>query len=180
MTGVPYKAKRLFDLVLACLLLFISFPMIFILSAYLLLVQKRNPLRWVDTSGKGGIPYSRPFFDLKGESTQHFFRKLTLSHRPLAQAVANLPSLLLVFKAKMSLIGPSSHHFRKHLFLAQRFEGYEKRLQALPGLITPAILAPKPCSEKLALEIEVLYCQKATLAFDLYLLCRYIQRIFQR
>jgi lipopolysaccharide/colanic/teichoic acid biosynthesis glycosyltransferase len=170
-----YRSKRVFDLILGSILLLFATPLLTFFGLYLYLKEKKSPLRWLDASGQSGIPFRRPVLDFKTKCSSEFLRKLTGTNRSLQNLLINLPSLFLVLKGKMSLIGPSSHHFRKHLFLSDHLEDYEQRLKARPGLISPAVLAPKPCSEKLSSRIEILYCQKASLSFDLWLLGRYLR-----
>ena len=175
-----YSLKRVLDCGAGLALLILTAPFFLLVYLALILVQKGSPIRWVDASGRGGIPFSRPVLRFETEYARRLLKRLTFSIRDFESSLINHPSLFLVLKGKMSLIGPSPHHFRKHLFLADKMEGYERRLRASPGLISPAILAPKPCSAKLALQIEILYCEKASLSFDLWLLGRYVSRAFQR
>ena len=174
-----YRSKRTFDLLLGSLLLIPAAPLLAFFCLYLVIAQKRSPFRWLDASGLNGVPFRRPILHFESDQASGLLKKLTRSNRTVQYLLTNLPSLLLVLKGKMSLIGPSSHHFRKHLFLSENMADYAERLQLRPGLISPSTLAPKPCSEKLSIRIEILYCEKASLSFDLWLLGRYLTRVWK-
>jgi lipopolysaccharide/colanic/teichoic acid biosynthesis glycosyltransferase len=167
-----YPLKRLFDVVGAFALLILVGPTWLASSIGLAWADRRLPFTLLMMAGRHGVPLRLPLLTPRSRTARMAMRKLTFANPSLHRAYVVFPQLCYVLWGKLSLIGPAPHHFRRSLFLQEQFPMHCRRLQGKPGLISPRIFACDPRSERLALDIELAYLERASLRYDTWLLWR--------
>lgn len=177
-TGKPrrapgeYRAKRAFDISMALVLLLFVGPSWIAVLVFLVLVERRLPFSMILAAGRRGVPLKLPFLYLRTPEGRKMLRNVTLANPSLHRAFIVFPQLLYVLAGKLSFVGPTPHHLRRSLFLENQFPAHTSRRDARPGLISPRTLAVDSRSERLALDIELLYLERASLSSDLWLVWR--------
>jgi hypothetical protein len=138
----------------------------------LAIAERGLPLSIILAAGVRRVPLRLPFLNVRTPKGRGWLRRITFSNPSLHRAFIVFPQLAFVLAGKLCFVGPTPHHLRRSLFLEQQFPSYARRLEAKPGLISPRALAIDPSSERLGIDIETLYLDRASLSFDLWLIWR--------
>ena len=137
------RAKRVFDVLVAVLLLLLFLPLLLVTAAALKLETPGPVLFRQARTGLGG----RPFQILKLRSmhaavtagavkqTERGDPRVTRVGRVIrALSIDELPQLLNVVRGEMSLVGPRPHAISHDQAWAKMVPGYARRFSARPGL----------------------------------------------
>ncbi|MBD3107147.1 exopolysaccharide biosynthesis polyprenyl glycosylphosphotransferase [Bacillus sp. AGMB 02131] len=179
-----YYVKRLMDIVLCCMGLFIVVPIILI-TALIIKLETKGPIFYVqERLGLGGrvfklIKLRSMMVDAEKHGMQwaqkndprvtkvgYFIRKTRIDE---------LPQLFNVLKGDMTLIGPRPERPEFTALFEKEIPGFVERLSVLPGVTGWAQvnggydISPK---EKLMLDLE--YIQKQSLKMDLLIISKTI------
>lgn len=175
-----YRGKRAFDIAMACGVLLIVGPWWLAILALLVCTERRLPFSAVLASARRGVPLRLPYLHLRTPRGREILRRVTFANPSLHRAFIVFPQLGYVLSGKLSFIGPTPHHLRRSMFLENQFPAFAQRQEAKPGLISPRTLAIDSRSERLALDIELVYLQRASLGFDLWFVWRLLRDKGQR
>ena len=170
--------KRLFDLILAAILIIVlSVPMLFIIFA-IRLTSKGPTLYWSDRVGLDNSIYKMPKFrTMKIDTPQlatHLMPNPEKFLSPIGRflrqtSLDELPQLLSILKGNMSFVGPRPALYNQEDLITLRSENDLDKL--LPGLTGWAQVNGRDelsIPEKVMLEVE--YMQKKSFWFDLKIL----------
>ena len=170
--------KRIFDLILAAILIIVfSAPMLFIIFA-IRLTSKGPALYWSDRVGFDNSIYKMPKFRSMTVETPevatHLMSNPDKFLSPIGQflrrtSLDELPQLFSILKGDMSFVGPRPALFNQDNLIALRSENDLDKL--IPGLTGWAQVNGRDelsIPEKVALEVE--YVQKKSFWFDLKIL----------
>jgi lipopolysaccharide/colanic/teichoic acid biosynthesis glycosyltransferase len=188
MAGSMYEIlKRVFDFLVAGVLLMILSPLLLAIALAIRL-RSRGPVIFQQVrAGRGGAPFTLYKFRTMRLDTDPFGPspksgddpRLTRLGRFLREhSLDELPQLLNIVKGDMSLVGP------RPLYVAQVQEWNErqsKRLLVKPGLTGLAQISGRgelTLEEKL--ELDVKYVEQAGLWLDVRILLMTIARVFAR
>jgi UDP-GlcNAc:undecaprenyl-phosphate GlcNAc-1-phosphate transferase len=179
--------KRLFDLALACFLLLVSSPLLF--------------LSWLVTQIRYGSPalIQRECVGIKNRTFRLYKFKINKKEKKLSpfpvfsyqvedswgkfirdSGLEILPSLINVLKGEMSLVGPEPHSRDDFQKLSSKHSLYPKRLLVKPGILSPAKVEAKPSDIlygkdlpnpfEQRLEYDLRYAENLSLLLDLKVL----------
>jgi lipopolysaccharide/colanic/teichoic acid biosynthesis glycosyltransferase len=173
--------KRLFDVLLALILLILASPIILV-AAVLVRLTSRGPAFYSQTrTGLGGRPFtiyklrsmyhncelrSGPQWSQRGDS-----RVTPLGRFLRASHIDELPQLWNILKGDMSLVGPRPERPEFVLRLEQAIPHYAERLCVLPGVTGLAQIHLGPDTDLASVErklaMDLYYIQHIGLWFDL-------------
>ncbi len=154
-----YRLRPYADLLLSLVLSVLGAPLLLLLTVLELAHGGRVQLKRTLTAGQFGVPFQRPSLVVE-----------RLKESRLARALRPFPQLYCVLKQSMSLVGPEPHSYQNSLVFAERLPEHRLRLEAKPGIFSPACLAPPGSTWQQKCDLEILYVQRAHLTFDLWLL----------
>ena len=170
--------KRLFDLILATVLIIVlSMPMLFIMLA-IRLTSKGPALYWSDRIGFDNSIYKMPKFrSMRIDTPQvatHLMSNPDKFLSPIGgffrqTSLDELPQLFSILKGHMSFVGPRPALFNQNDLIALRSEnGLDKLLPGLTGWAQVNGRDDLSIPEKVMLEVE--YMKKKSFWFDLKIL----------
>jgi O-antigen biosynthesis protein WbqP len=180
--------KRLFDLVLAVLAgIALLIPIIIVA----LLVRFTSPgpvLYWSDRVGKRNILFKMPKFRTMQVNTPAVATHLLASPASYLTPVGSflrkssldeLPQIWSILAGDMSFVGPRPALFNQDDLIALRTHcGVDQLLPGLTGWAQVNGRDELPIPEKVKLDQE--YLQKASMVFDLYILCLTFNKVLKR
>jgi O-antigen biosynthesis protein WbqP len=180
--------KRIFDLILALIILALSFiPLIFIAIA-VRLTSKGPTLHWSSRVGKDNRTFSMPKFrTMRLETPQvatHLLRNPKQYETPIGPflrktSLDELPQLFNIFKGDMSFVGPRPALFNQYDLIQLRTKGKVHHL--LPGLTGWAQINGRDTlsiPDKVALDVE--YLKQQSFVFDIRILWATILKVLKR
>jgi O-antigen biosynthesis protein WbqP len=179
--------KRLFDLMLACLLLPLALPLLILLPILIRATSKGPALHWSNRIGKDNRIFRMPKFrsmlvDTPQLPTHLLFnpdRYLTPIGCLLRKAsLDELPQLFSILAGDLSFTGPRPALFNQQDLIKLRTEHGIHRL--VPGLTGWAQVNGRdnlPIPEKVRFDYE--YLQRRSFAFDLQILCVTIRQVIR-
>jgi O-antigen biosynthesis protein WbqP len=180
--------KRIFDLILALIILALSFiPLIFIAIA-VRLTSKGPTLFWSSRVGKDNRIFSMPKFrTMRLETPQvatHLLRNPKQYETPIGPflrktSLDELPQLFNIFKGDMSFVGPRPALFNQHDLIQLRTKGKVHHL--LPGLTGWAQINGRDTlsiPDKVALDVE--YLKQQSFVFDIRILWATVLKVLKR
>ena len=170
--------KRLFDLILATILIVVlSVPMLFIVLA-IRLTSKGPALYWSDRVGFDNSIYKMPKFRSMRIDTPQVATHLMSNPGKFLSPIGGflrqtsldeLPQLFSILKGKMSFVGPRPALFNQNDLITLRSEnGLDKLLPGLTGWAQVNGRDDLSIPEKVMLEVE--YMQKKSFWFNLKIL----------
>ena len=170
--------KRLFDLILATILIItLLVPMLFIMLA-IRLTSKGPALYWSDRVGFDSSFYKMPKFRSMRVDTPEVATHLMSNPEEFLSPIGRflrrtsldeLPQLFSILKGHMSFVGPRPALFNQNDLIALRSEnGLDKLLPGLTGWAQVNGRDELSIPEKVMLEVE--YMQKKSFWFDLKIL----------
>ena len=170
--------KRLFDLILATILIVVlSVPMLFIVLA-IRLTSKGPALYWSDRVGFDNSIYKMPKFRSMRIDTPQVATHLMSNPGKFLSPIGGflrqtsldeLPQLFSILKGKMSFVGPRPALFNQNDLITLRSEnGLDKLLPGLTGWAQVNGRDDLSIPEKVMLEVE--YMHKKSFWFDLKIL----------
>jgi O-antigen biosynthesis protein WbqP len=176
--SLEVRIKRIFDIVLALLLLLPCLP---ILVGVALLVRVTSPgpvIYWSNRIGKNNLEFSMPKFrsmriDAPAVAT-HLLHKpsqwLTIVGAFLRRtSLDELPQLWSILKGDMSFVGPRPALFNQGDLISLRTDaGIHKLLPGLTGLAQINGRDDLSIADKVNLDAE--YLEKRSIGFDLWIL----------
>ena len=177
--------KRLFDLLLGLIFLFLlAIPMILI-SITIRLTSKGPIIYWSNRVGKDGVIFRMPKFrsmrvdapmvatHLMADPEVFLFPAGSFIRR---YSMDEFPQLFSILKGEMSFVGPRPALFNQNDLIALRKENSVESL--MPGLTGLAQIKGRDnlsIKDKVALDVE--YMQRQSLWFDLKILWKTIVRV---
>lgn len=180
--------KRIFDLILALIVLAL-FLMPAILIAIAVRVSSKGPaLYWSNRVGRHNHIFSMPKFrTMRIETPQvatHLLRNPKQYETPIGPflrktSLDELPQLLNIFKGDMSFVGPRPALFNQYDLIDLRTKAKVHLL--LPGLTGWAQINGRDAlsiSKKVALDIE--YLKKQSFIFDIRILWATVLKVLKR
>jgi len=180
--------KRLFDLILATILITVlSMPMLFIILA-IRLTSKGPALYWSERIGFNNLTYKMPKFrSMRIDTPQvatHLMSNPEKFLSPIGQflrqtSLDELPQLFSILKGDMSFVGPRPALYNQEDLINLRSDhGLHKLLPGLTGWAQVNGRDDLSIPEKVKLEVE--YMQKKSLWFDLKILCLTFLKVIYR
>jgi len=179
--------KRVFDLLIACVLLVILWPLLLAIAVAVRLGSRGPALFRQERAGRGGRSFMlyklrtmRRDADPFGPSPKSGEDpRLTQLGRFLREhSLDELPQLLNIIKGDMSLVGPRPLYMSQ---VAEWNERQRKRLLVAPGLTGLAQISGRgnrTLEEKL--ELDVTYVEQASVWLDIRILAATAARVFAR
>ena len=180
--------KRLFDLILATILIvLLALPMLFIIMA-IRLTSKGPALYWSDRVGFDNSIYKMPKFRSMRVETPEVATHL-MSHpdkflSPVGRflrrtSLDELPQLFSILKGDMSFVGPRPALFNQDDLIDLRLEnGLDKLIPGLTGWAQVNGRDELSIPEKVVLEVE--YMHKKSFWFDLKILWLTFLKVINR
>lgn len=171
--------KRLFDLVLACLLLPLSLPLLVLLPILIRATSKGPALHWSERVGRDNRIFRMPKFrSMRVDTPQLPSHLLSNPERYLTPigcllrkaSLDELPQLFSILAGDLSFAGPRPALFNQDDLIELRTKHGIHRL--VPGLTGWAQVNGRdnlPVPEKVLFDYE--YLRRRSFAFDLQILC---------
>lgn len=180
--------KRVFDIVLGCLAVFILLVPMLLIAIVVRLTSKGPILYWSDRIGRNNVVFKMPKFrsmhvgtlilatHLLDNPQEHltpfgsFLRKNSLDE---------FPQLWSILVGDMSFVGPRPALFNQQDLITLRTEQNVHTL--MPGLTGWAQVNGRdelPIPEKV--ELDAVYLQRQSLWFDIYILCMTFVKVLSR
>ena len=180
--------KRLFDLILATILIIIlSVPMLFVMLA-IRLTSKGPALYWSERIGLDNTTYKMPKFrSMKTDTPQvatHLMSNPDKFLSPIGRflrqtSLDELPQLLSILKGDMSFVGPRPALYNQDDLIALRTKkGVDKLLPGITGWAQVNGRDELSIPAKVLLEIE--YMHKKSFWFDLKILWLTFLKVINR
>jgi undecaprenyl phosphate N,N'-diacetylbacillosamine 1-phosphate transferase len=177
--------KRLFDLLVSCLLLVILSPLLVGMAVAIRLTSRGPAIFRQERAGRNGRPFTfykfrtmRPDTDPFGPSPKSGDDpRLTRIGRFLRESsLDELPQLVNILRGDMSLAGPRPLYV---LQIAEWDQRQRKRLLVKPGLTGLAqIVGRGELTREEKLELDVKYVEQASLGLDARILLATFVRVF--
>jgi len=170
--------KRLFDLILAVVAIFILLLPIMIVAFLVRLTSKGPVLYWSDRVGVHNDIFKMPKFrsmkiDTPAVAT-HLLKNPTNALTPIGDflrksSLDELPQLWCIIEGNMSFVGPRPALFNQDDLIALRTEkGVNELVPGLTGWAQVNGRDELPIPKKVALDIE--YLNRRSFEFDLYII----------
>ncbi len=182
---IYFPLKRLFDLVVAGLLLVTLSPLLAGIVVAIRLTSRGPALFRQERAGRGGRPFTLYKFrtmrlevDLFGPSPKSGDDpRLTRVGRFLREySLDELPQLINILQGDMSLVGPRPLYISQ---IAEWDERQRKRLLVLPGLTGLAQICGRgELTREEKLELDMKYVKQASLRLDAWILLLTFARVF--
>jgi len=180
--------KRMFDLVLVCVLLSFSFVPMLLIGLLVKLSSKGTVLYWSDRVGRNNQIFSMPKFrsmkiDTPAVAT-HLLADPKRALTPIGDflrksSLDELPQLWSVLKGDMSFVGPRPALFNQDDLIGLRTEA---GVHVLPVGVTGWAQVngrdELPMADKVALDVEYLQCH--SMRFDCYILWLTLIKVIRR
>ena len=180
--------KRIFDLILALIILALSFVPLILIAIAVRLTSKGPTLHWSSRVGKDNRIFSMPKFrTMRLDAPQvatHLLRNPKQYETPIGPflrkaSLDELPQLFNIFKGDMSFVGPRPALFNQHDLIQLRTKGKVHHL--LPGLTGWAQINGRDTlsiPDKVALDVE--YLKQQSFVFDIRILWATILKVLKR
>lgn len=180
--------KRIFDLILALIILVLSLIPLILIAMSVRLSSKGPALHWSNRVGRYNRIFSMPKFrTMRVETPQvatHLLRnpkQYETSIGPFLRKTSldELPQLFNIFKGDMSFVGPRPALFNQHDLIHLRTKAKVHLL--LPGLTGWAQINGRDTlsiPDKVALDIE--YLKRQSLFFDIKILWATVLKVLKR
>jgi O-antigen biosynthesis protein WbqP len=180
--------KRIFDLILALIILALVLMPGILIAIAVRLSSKGPALHWSNRVGRYNYIFSMPKFrTMRIETPQvatHLLRNPKQYETPIGPflrktSLDELPQLLNIFKGDMSFVGPRPALFNQYDLIELRTKAKIHLL--LPGLTGWAQINGRDSlsiPKKVALDIE--YLKKQSLVFDIKILSATILKVLKR
>jgi O-antigen biosynthesis protein WbqP len=180
--------KRIFDLILALIILALSFVPLILIAIAVWLTSKGPTLHWSSRVGKDNRIFSMPKFrTMRIDTPQvatHLLRNPKQYETPIGPflrktSLDELPQLFNIFKGDMSFVGPRPALFNQHDLIQLRTKG--KVHQLLPGLTGWAQINGRDTlsiPDKVALDVE--YLKQQSFVFDIRILWATVLKVLKR
>jgi len=191
LAGGASAAKRLFDLLLAAVLLVLAFPLLLLVAAAIRLTSRGPVLYRQRRVGKDG----RPFTMVKFRTMQVGAERATgpvlaaendprvtwLGRYLRAARVDELPQLWNVLRGDMSFVGPRPERPEFVRVFEQDIQGYAERFKVRPGLSGYAqVNGEYHTSATTKLKYDIAYIHNRSLWLDLKILSETVKVILTR
>jgi len=180
--------KRMFDLVLLCVVLSFSFVPMLLVGLAVKLSSKGAVLYWSDRVGKNNQIFSMPKFRSMKTDTPavatHLLADPKSALTPIGDflrksSLDELPQLWSVLKGDMSFVGPRPALFNQDDLIGLRTEA---GVHVLPVGVTGWAQVngrdELPMADKVALDVE--YLQRHSMRFDCYILWLTLIKVIRR
>lgn len=181
----PKEAKRIFDIVVSLVLIFICFPLLLIIG-FLVKIKLGSPIIFKQRRpGLKGKPFTIYKFrslteerDEKGNLLPDYDRFNNFSRILRASSLDELPELFNVFKGDMSLVGPRPL-LMEYL---NRYDDYQaRRHEVRPGITGWAqVNGRNAISWQVKFELDVWYIDNYSFRLDLKIIYLTIFQLFYR
>jgi len=170
--------KRLFDLVIAIVLVVVLLAPLLLLAVLILITSKGAILYWSDRVGRKNKIFKMPKFRSMRVDTPvvatHLLSDPDMYLSPIGDflrrtSLDELPQIWSILKGDMSFVGPRPALFNQDDLIALRTEyGVDKLVPGLTGWAQVNGRDELPIPEKVALDVE--YMQRQSFWFDLKIL----------
>jgi O-antigen biosynthesis protein WbqP len=171
--------KRVFDLVLACLLLPLTLPLLVLLPILIRATSKGPALHWSKRVGRDNRIFRMPKFRSMHIDTPqlptHLLSNPELYLTPIGYllrktSLDELPQLFSILAGHLSFAGPRPALFNQEDLIELRTaQGIHRLVPGLTGLAQVNGRDNLPIPEKVRFDYE--YLQRKSFAFDLQILC---------
>jgi O-antigen biosynthesis protein WbqP len=180
--------KRIFDLILALIILALSFIPLILIAIAVRFTSKGPALHWSSRVGKDNRIFSMPKFrTMRLDTPQvatHLLRNPKRYETPIGPflrktSLDELPQLFNIFKGDMSFVGPRPALFNQHDLIQLRTKGKVHHL--LPGLTGWAQINGRDTlsiPDKVALDVE--YLKQQSFVFDIRILWATVLIVLKR
>ena len=180
--------KRIFDLILALIILVLSFIPFILIAIAVRLTSKGPALHWSSRVGKDNRIFSMPKFrTMRLDTPQvatHLLRNPKRYETPIGPflrktSLDELPQLFNIFKGDMSFVGPRPALFNQHDLIQLRTK--DKVHHLLPGLTGWAQINGRDTlsiPDKVALDVE--YLKQQSFVFDIRILWATVLIVLKR
>ena len=180
--------KRIFDLILALIILVLSFIPLILIAIAVRLTSKGPSLHWSSRVGKDNRIFSMPKFRTMRLGTPqvatHLLRNPKQYETPIGPflrktSLDELPQLFNIFKCDMSFVGPRPALFNQHDLIQLRTKAKVHHL--LPGLTGWAQINGRDTlsiPDKVALDVE--YLKQQSFVFDFRILWTTVLKVLKR
>ncbi len=180
--------KRIFDLILALIILASSFIPLILIAIAVRLTSKGPAFHWSSRVGRYNQIFSMPKFrTMHIETPQvatHLLRNSKRYETPVGPflrktSLDELPQLYNIFRGDMSFVGPRPALFNQHDLIELRTKAKVHLL--LPGITGWAqINGRDTLSVKDKVNLDVAYLKKQSFVFDIKILCITILKVLKR
>lgn len=180
-----YIGKRLFDLIVAGLVVVFLLSWLGVLIALLIRATSSGPILFIQTrTGRNGQPFRcLKFRTMYNSAPGGSFRQTLRNDNRVTPIGAflrrtnldELPQILNVLLGEMSIVGPRPHPIPLDAAYWDTLQGYSQRYRARPGLTGLAQARGSrgavftKLTMKHRLNYDLLYIQKSSLHFDFYI-----------
>ena len=180
--------KRIFDLILAILILSFSLIPLFLIAMAVRLSSKGPVLHWSDRVGRNNLIFSMPKFRTMHIETPQIATHLLRNPKRYETSIGpflrktsldELPQLFNIFKGDMSFVGPRPALFNQHDLIQHRTKAKVHRL--LPGLTGWAQINGRDTlsiPDKVALDAE--YLKQQSFVFDVKIIWTTVLKVLRR
>jgi len=180
--------KRLFDLVIAIVLVVVLLAPLLLLAVLILITSKGAILYWSDRVGRKNKIFKMPKFRSMRVDTPvvatHLLSDPDMYLSPIGDflrrtSLDELPQIWSILKGDMSFVGPRPALFNQDDLIALRTEyGVDKLVPGLTGWAQVNGRDELPIPEKVALDVE--YMHRRSLWFDLKILWMTFLKVIKR
>jgi len=180
--------KRLFDLVIAIVLVVVLLAPLLLLAVLILITSKGAILYWSDRVGRKNKIFKMPKFRSMRVDTPvvatHLLSDPDMYLSPIGDflrrtSLDELPQIWSILKGDMSFVGPRPALFNQDDLIALRTEyGVDKLVPGLTGWAQVNGRDELPIPEKVALDVE--YMQRQSFWFDLKILWMTFLKVIKR
>lgn len=180
--------KRIFDLILALIILAASFIPLILIAIVVRLTSKGPALHWSSRVGRYNQIFSMPKFrTMRLETPQvatHLLQNPKRYETPIGPflrktSLDELPQLYNIFRGDMSFVGPRPALFNQHDLIQLRTKAKVHLL--LPGVTGWAqINGRDTLSIKDKVNLDTAYLKQQSFVFDIKILCITILKVLKR
>lgn len=180
--------KRIFDLVLACLALFILLVPIVVVTILVRVTSRGPALYWSDRVGRHNKIFRMPKFRSMRVGTPAVATHLLVNPKshltPIGSflrksSLDELPQLWSIFRGDMSFVGPRPALFNQDDLIALRTQcGVDSLVPGLTGWAQINGRDELPIPQKVALDRE--YLERQSLLFDIEIIFRTAMKVIMR
>ena len=171
--------KRLFDILVSFILIILLFFPIFIISMFIIIIDRQTPFYLSKRIGKNNQIFLMPKFRTMKKNTPQVATHLFANHNDITYlgkilrktSLDELPQLFTIFIGKMSIVGPRPALFNQYDLIELR---NNKNIQSiLPGLTGLAQINGR---DLISIEDKVLfdevYLQKRSFFYDIVIIIK--------
>ena len=180
--------KRLFDFVMATILVILLAALILLVAVIVRLTSKGPALYWSDRVGRANVVFRMPKFrsmrvDAPAVAT-HLMTNPNMFLSPIGAflrrfSLDELPQLFSIIKGDMSFVGPRPALFNQDDLVALRTEkGVDKLLPGVTGWAQVNGRDELSIPEKVAFDVE--YIERQSFWFDLKILWMTLLKVIKR